>query len=177
MDEAGLDRRRFPIGRAPKVAGFRGEDVARGIEDIESLPVLLRAKVAGLAGGDLQRTYRPGGWTVRQVIHHVADSHVNSYVRLKLALTEVKPTIKPYFEERWAELADGRDGDIRSSLSMLDGIHARWAALLRTLGENDLRRSFIHPEMGREVFLFENVSIYSWHGRHHLAHIDLALEG
>lgn len=176
MVEAELERRKFPIGRQPRVQEFRVSEVARGIDDIEVFPALLREKVQGLPEPELERRYRPGGWTVRQVVHHVADSHMNSFIRLKLALTEDKPIIKPYFEDRWAELPDGRGSNLGASLSLIEGLHARWTILLRTLGEAELRRSFIHPEMGREVLLFENISIYSWHGRHHLAHIDLALQ-
>jgi DinB superfamily len=177
MDQEMLERLRFPIGRQPVVAAFDAEAVRKGIADLVVLPDRIRTKVAGLSEADLERRYRPEGWTVRQVIHHVADSHLNSYARFKLALTEERPTIKPYDEARWAELPDGKSGPIGASLDMLAGIHARLTALLRTLDEAALRRSFWHPESRREIFLFENVAIYSWHGRHHLAHIDLALKG
>lgn len=177
MDQAEWESRKFPIGKQPKAAEFGAEAVRRGIADLEALPVLMRKRVEGLPGADLDRRYRPEGWTVRQVIHHVADSHLNSYARFKLALTEERPTIKPYEEARWAELPDGKSGPIGVSLDMLSGIHARLTALLKSLDETALRRSFWHPESQREVFLFENVGIYAWHGRHHLAHIDLALAG
>lgn len=173
--ELELERRSFPIGRAVRQEQYRSVEVERGIRDLEQLPLLLREKTRGLGNSDLERRYRAGGWTVRQVIHHLADSHVNSYTRFKLALTEDRPVIKPYQEARWAELADGRTGDIGFSLSILDGVHARLVALLRSLEKTDFLRSFFHPETGREVHLFENVGIYAWHGRHHLAHIDLAL--
>lgn len=176
-DQSEMERRKFPIGRQPVVAAFDAVAVRQGIADLEALPNLMRNKVVGLSEADLERRYRPEGWTVRQVIHHVADSHLNSYARFKLALTEERPTIKPYDEGRWAELPDGKSGPIGVSLDMLAGIHARLTALLKTLDEAALRRSFWHPESQREIFLFENVAIYSWHGRHHLAHIDLALKG
>jgi hypothetical protein len=177
MDQDTLEKSRFPVGRHPQGTAFDADAVRRGIADLEALPSLLRGKVESLSGGDLERRYRPEGWTVRQVIHHVADSHLNSYARFKLALTEDRPTIKPYAEDRWAELPDGKSGPIGLSLDMLSGIHARLTALLKTLDEAALRRSFWHPESQREIFLFENVAIYAWHGRHHLAHIDLALAG
>jgi hypothetical protein len=177
MDREYSERLRFPIGRSPKVAGYDAEAVRMGIADLEALPALMRQKVEGLSDRDLERRYRPEGWTVRQVIHHVADSHVNSYTRFKLALTEERPTIKPYEEARWAELPDGKSGPVAVSLDLLAGIHARLTALLKTLDEAALRRTFYHPESQREISLFENVGIYSWHGRHHLSHIDLALAG
>ena len=177
MEAAELERRRFPIGKHIRLGKYVAEEVAKGIRDLEAFPALLRNKVSGLSEADLERKYRPGGWTVRQVVHHVADSHMNSYTRFKLALTEDRPVIKPYFEERWAELADGKSGDLGVSLSLIDGLHARLVALLRSLDEAALTRTFFHPETGRDVFLFDNVGVYSWHGRHHLAHIDLALAG
>lgn len=171
------EKLRFPLGRHPRVARYAAEQVAADVGEIAAFPARLRRRLAGAADAELERRYRPGGWTARQVIHHLADSHVNSYVRFKLALTEERPIIKPYDEAAWAELPDGRTGDIGRSLDILDGLHARWTALLRGLDEAAWRRSFIHPEQGREIHLFENAAIYAWHGRHHLAHVDLALAG
>ena len=175
MDPEGLERLKFPLGRSPKVAVYDADAVRKGIADLEALPALLRKQVSGLSERDLERPYRPEGWTIRQVVHHLADSHINSYTRFKLALTEERPTIKPYDEARWAELPDGKSGPIGLSLDILAGIHTRLTALLKTLDEAAFRRSFWHPESQREVFLFENVAVYSWHGRHHMAHIALAL--
>jgi hypothetical protein len=114
--------------------------------------------------------YRPGGWTVRQVVHHLPDSHLNSYVRFKLALTEEGPTIKPYYEDRWAELEDARHAPLNISLTLLESLHRRWVMLLRSLAEKDFARTFLHPELG-VMSLEKNLSLYAWHGRHHVAHI------
>lgn len=177
MDERALEMLRFPIGRDPKVTGYDAEAVARGIADLEAFPAQLRKRAEGLSEGDLEIRYRPEGWTVRQVIHHVADSHINSYTRFKLALTEDKPVIKPYFEDRWAELPDGKVGNIKVSLALVEAVHDRLCALLRTLDREALARAFFHPEHGKEIYLYQSVGTYAWHGKHHLAHIDLALGG
>ena len=130
------------------------------------------AAVAGLAAGQLDTPYREGGWTVRQVVHHLPDSHLNAYTRMKLALTEEEPTIKPYEEARWAELPDARGGDIEPSLRLLESLHQRWLMLLRDLKPADFDRQFRHPEHGRIFKLSETLALYAWHGRHHVAHIS-----
>ena len=140
------------------------------IQEIADTPANLRASVAGLSAEQLDTPYRPGGWTVRQVVHHVPDSHMNSYVRFRLALTEDEPTIKPYDESRWAELADSRTARIETSLALLESLHERWVLLLRSLSPADFRRQFRHPELG-VVSLEKNLALYAWHGRHHVAHI------
>lgn len=127
-----------------------------------------------LRSGDLEKRYRPGGWTARQVIHHVADSHMNAYIRFRLALTEEQPTIKPYDEKRWAELPDARSADVAVSLALLDSLHHRWVLLLRTLKMEDFRRTYNHPEYGIRR-LDWNVLLYGWHGRHHVAHVRSVL--
>ena len=162
---------RYPIGKFRLDGDVTEERRAGWIADLAELPARMRAAVAGLTPEQLSTPYRPGGWTVRQVVHHVPDSHVNAYVRFKLALTEERPTIKPYDEGRWAELADTRDTPIEVSLAMLDALHARWVQLLRSLGAEDLRRSFVHPEHGKSLTLEWMLAQYSWHGRHHVAHI------
>jgi len=126
--------------------------------------------VAGLTGAQLDTPYRPGGWTVRQVVHHVPDSHLNSYVRFRWALTEEEPDIKAYHEDRWAELADARTAPVEVSLALLDSLHARWVALLRSLNEQEWKRTFRHPQHGL-ITLEKNAALYAWHGRHHTAHI------
>jgi len=160
---------RYPVGRfsAPAVsdAGVR----AAQIETLRLLPVRLRAAVAGLSEPQLDTPYRDGGWTVRQVVHHIADSHANSYVRFKLALTEDSPTIKPYDEGAWARLPDSRQ-PIEPSLVWITGLHQRFAGLLESMSEEDFQRGFIHPERGR-MNLATNLAIYEWHSRHHTAHI------
>lgn len=141
------------------------------LDDIASLPRQLREVVNNLSDEQLDTPYREGGWTVRQVVHHVADSHMNSYVRFKLALTEDAPTVKPYNEGAWAELVDAKTLDVETSLVLLEALHKRWVTLLEDLSPGDLARTFTHPESGREVSLERNLALYSWHGRHHTAHI------
>ncbi|WP_114785031.1 YfiT family bacillithiol transferase [Botryobacter ruber] len=166
-----FDTQRYPIGPFEKPAEITAEEVAQWIAAIASFPEQLSTAVAHLSDEQLDTPYRPGGWTIRQVVHHCADSHLNSFIRFKLALTEDKPTVKPYFEERWAELPDGKLAPVATSLHILDGLHQRWALLLRSLSATDLKKSFLHPEHGKEIFLDECLGLYAWHGRHHLAHI------
>lgn len=166
-----MDRLKYPIGPFQKPAEFTTSALTACIADIESFPRRLKDAVATLSDAQLDTPYRDGGWTVRQVVHHCADSHMNSLVRFKLALTENVPTIKPYFEERWAELADGKSFAIGPSLLLLEGLHARWTELLRSLSESDLKREFLHPEHGRTLRLDETIGLYAWHCNHHLAHI------
>ena len=161
---------RYPIGKF-YFEGPLSEDQKRAcIRDIAQTPERLRAAVSGLSPEQLDTPYREGGWTVRQVVHHVPDSHMNAYVRWKLALTEDEPTIKPYAEDRWAELADTRSTPIEVSLTLLDSLHTRWVLLLRSLGPEDWKRNFRHPELGI-VSLEKNLAIYAWHGKHHVAHV------
>jgi uncharacterized damage-inducible protein DinB len=140
------------------------------IQQIEEAPARLREAVKGLTLEELNTPYREGGWTVRQVVHHVPDSHMNSYVRFRLALTEDEPTIKPYMENLWAELPDARSAPIDLSLGLLESLHTRWVALLRSLTPEQWKRQFRHPELG-VVSLEQNLALYAWHGRHHVAHI------
>ncbi len=139
------------------------------------MPANLRAAVAGLNEEQLATPYRPGGWTVRQVVHHVPDSHMNSYMRFKLAMTEEQPQIRIYHEERWAELEDGRNGPLEISLNLLDWLHQRWVLFLRSLTEDDFKKTFQHPEWGL-VPLDKAVGLYAWHGKHHVAHITALRE-
>lgn len=145
------------------------------IEQIEFLPAELREAVAGLTDEQLDTPYRPGGWTVRQVAHHVPDSHMNAYVRFKLALTEDQPTIKPYEKARWAELEDTRTTPVETSLALLDALHHRWVQLLLSLAPGDFARTFRHPELGL-LSLDKTLALYAWHGRHHVAHITALRE-
>lgn len=161
---------RYPVGQFKFEGGLSDDDRRRLIDQIEEAPARLREAVAGLSPEQLETPYRPGGWTVRQVVHHVPDSHLNSYVRFRLALTEDEPTIKPYEEHRWAELHDARSAPLELSLDLLDSLHRRWVVLLRSLASEDFSRAFKHPEMGL-VTLDRNVALYAWHGRHHVAHI------
>ena len=160
----------YPIGRFVWSGASSDSDRKRYIDEIAEAPQQLRAAVAGLSDAQLDTPYRPGGWTVRQVVHHVPDSHLNSYVRFRLALTEKEPTIKPYDESQWAELTDARTAPIEASLALLESLHARWVLLLRSLNPDDFAREFRHPELGT-VSLDKNLALYAWHGRHHVAHI------
>lgn len=161
---------RFPTGRFQRPAALDPETRARAIDTIAATPARLRDAVRGLSDAQLDTPYRPGGWTVRQVVHHVPDSHLNAYVRFKLALTEDEPTIKPYEEARWAELADTKVVPIATSLTMLDVIHERWVAILRAMQPSDFDRLLVHPETGRQS-LDQVLALYAWHGPHHVAHI------
>jgi uncharacterized damage-inducible protein DinB len=161
---------RYPIGPFQYDEPRTDEQRQRSIDQIAEAPTRLRAAVEGLSPQQLGTPYRPGGWTVRQVVHHLPDSHLNSYIRFRLALTEDAPTIKPYYEDRWAELDDARHAPIDLSLALLESLHRRWVLLLRSLTAQDFSRTFLHPELG-VVSLDMNVSLYTWHGRHHVAHI------
>ncbi|HZF73638.1 MAG TPA: putative metal-dependent hydrolase, partial [Gemmatimonadaceae bacterium] len=141
------------------------------IATIAETPGALRSAVAGMSRDQLETRYRPGGWTVKQVVHHVPDSHLNAYTRFKLALTEDEPTIKPYNEAAWAELADSRRVPIEVSLELLDALHLRWVTILRSMDAADFRRGFKHPEQGRVLTLQQMLGLYAWHGRHHVGHI------
>lgn len=141
------------------------------IATIAETPGALRSAVAGLARDQLETPYRPGGWTVKQVVHHVPDSHLNAYVRFKLALTEDEPTIKPYNEAAWAELADSRRVPVEVSLELLDALHLRWVTILRSMDAADFRRGLVHPEQKKVLTLEQMLALYAWHGRHHVAHI------
>jgi DinB superfamily len=162
---------RYPVGRFRPTASLSLQDREDCLLEIEALPARLRAAVAGLTETQLDTPYRDGGWTVRQVVHHFADSHLNSYTRFRLALTEDNPTIKPYAEALWADLADARTAPVDLSLQLLDGLHRRWVLLMRSFSEADYSKTFRHPERG-EMRLDENLSLYAWHCRHHLAHIN-----
>jgi uncharacterized damage-inducible protein DinB len=162
---------RYPIGKFDFDAPINDSDFPRLIALIAEAPGALRSAVAGLTRDQLETRYRPGGWTVKQVVHHVPDSHMNAYMRFKLALTEDEPTIKPYEEAAWAELADSRRVPIEVSLDLLDALHLRWVALLRSMDAPDFNRAVRHPEHGRLLTMKQLLGLYAWHGRHHVAHI------
>lgn len=166
-----LEQLKFPIGRFKKPNIITKEILQDWIADIEVFPKRLSEEVANLSDLQLDTPYRSEGWTIRQVVHHCADSHMNSFIRLKLALTEESPIIKPYYEDRWAELDDSKNMYIIPSLKMLEGIHERWTKLLMNLSDEQLSRVFIHPEHGKSFRVDENIGIYAWHCNHHLAHI------
>ena len=164
------DDLRFPIGRPDRAPRLDPEARARAIDAIEQTPARFRQAIDGLTETQLDTPYRPGGWSVRQVAHHVPDSHMQAYARFKLALTEHEPTIKPYDEAAWAELADSRDVPVATSMALLEALHARWNAVLRAMQPDDFARVLLHPENGR-LTLDQMLSVYSWHGAHHVAHV------
>jgi hypothetical protein len=162
---------RYPIGPFTFDGGATDAQRPQRIDEIANAPAGLRSAVAGLTPAQMDTPYRPDGWTVRQVVHHVPDSHLQAYARFKLALTEDQPTIKAYDEARWAELGDTRTVSPAVSLALLESLHERWVGLLRTLTPQDYRRTYHHPEYGRAFTLDEALAMYAWHGRHHVAHI------
>lgn len=171
-----LDEQRYPVGRAPR----NKEPLDRGartalIAVIEEAPATLRMLVSGLSDRQLDTTYRTGGWTVRQVVHHLADSHMNAYVRMKLAVTESAPVIKTYDEALWAELPEARSAPVAMSLDLLEALHRRWSAFLTALADADFQKTFAHPDWGL-VTLDEALGMYAWHCRHHTAHVRLGIQ-
>jgi hypothetical protein len=166
-----MDDLRYPIGRYewPSEAVPPAERT-RWIQDVAAAPAALRAATAGLSDAQLDTPYRPGGWTVRQVAHHLPDSHVQAFIRFKLALTEDQPTIKAYFEDRWAKLSDSR-GSIEPALSMLGAVHTRWLDLMAGMAAADWSRTFFHPERKVYLRLDATLGLYAWHGKHHVAHV------
>lgn len=161
---------RYPIGKY-EAQPFSEQQRLRWLSDIRYLPELLESSILNLNEEHLHTPYREGGWTVHQLIHHVADSHINAYCRFKLGLTEDQPTIRPYEEKLWAELNDVRTLPVNVSLTLLHALHARWYATLRDLSEKDWERTIVHPEHNRKMTLWYLLGMYSWHGRHHVGHI------
>jgi len=161
---------RYPIGEFSFNGKLSEQEKTKHLDHIEQTPARLRAAVQGLSEKQLDTPYRDGGWTVRQVVHHVPDSHMNAYVRFKLALTEQEPTIRPYMEKPWAELPDGKSAPIELSLALLESLHKRWMLTLRNIKPDEWKRTFRHPEIGT-LNLEKTLALYSWHGRHHVAHV------
>jgi hypothetical protein len=171
MQEPTLEQLRYPIGSFQKNIEVTPEILQGWIDDIEALPELLKKSVEGLTEEQLLLPYRPEGWTVRQTINHVADSHANALIRFKLALTEDTPTIKPYEEQLWAELEDGKNAPIEWSLTMIEMLHKRWVMLLKSMTPEQFDRQFMHPETKHLNSLRTVTGMYSWHSKHHTAHI------
>jgi hypothetical protein len=167
-----LEELKYPIGLANIPENITKKNIENWISDIERFPHELEFLVKDLSDKQLETPYRENGWTIRQVIHHCYDSHQNSYIRFKWALTEDKPVIKAYYEERWAELIDSKSGPILLTIDALKGLHAKWVYLLRMLTDKDLEKSFIHPSGNETVGLKNNIGIYAWHCQHHYAHIE-----
>jgi uncharacterized damage-inducible protein DinB len=166
-----VDPLSFPIGPWTRPATLTEAEQAKAIEALAAQPAALRAAVQGLSEEQLDTPYRPGGWTVRQVVHHVADSHLNMYIRVKLALTEDNPTIKPYDQDAWVQLADVRSVPVDVSVAMFEALQQRIVAVLRAASVEERRRSLMHPENGR-MTIEQLMSLYAWHGEHHVAHIE-----
>ena len=176
-DDATLEKLRYPLGRMPFVEErVDGGQRAAWIDEIERLPLRLRAVVDGFSPAQLDTPYRPGGWTVRQLVHHLSDSHISAYTRFKLALTENAPTIKPYDEAAWAELRDTFETPPDVSLTLLESVHTRWVVLLRSMSDADWSRTIYHPEHKRTLTLDQLVAQYAWHCNHHLRHITALVE-
>lgn len=165
---------KYPIGLVHIPANITENDINKWIEVIEGFPNQIKHAVEGLPEIALEKQYRPNSWTIRQLIHHCADSHMNSYIRFKLALTESIPTVKPYDENLWAEMSDTKDCPISLSIKLLEGVHGRWAMLLKNMKASDFEKSFYHPESKEHISLKISLAKYAWHCQHHLAHIELA---
>lgn len=172
MEQTALETLRFPIGRFKIPENITEQSLAQWISDIEALPRLIRLSVESLDDIQLNTPYRPEGWTVRQVVHHVADSHLNSYIRFKWAMTEDAPTIKVYDEKKWAEQKEARTAPVSISLNLLDALHKRLVFVLKNLDKDDLKRTFVHPVSGYAYSLEVAIALYAWHGKHHVAHIE-----
>lgn len=171
-----LEQLRFPIGKFEKPAVISRENLAEWVTDIEAFPWRLNAMIEPLDQASLNWQYRKEGWTIQQVVHHCADSHMNALIRFKLALTEDMPTIKPYLQDRWAEMSDVKEGPISPSIKIIEGVHERLGLLLRSLIEEDMPKKFFHPEYDKQYTIAENIGSYAWHSNHHLAHIAQAIE-
>lgn len=171
MDTSTLEQLRYPVGRFVLPDPITSDHLASWIKTIEAFPERVEEAIHGWSDEQLQTPYRPEGWTIRQLVHHVADSHMNSYIRFKWTLTEDSPTIKAYHEGAWAELEDTHQTPIEVSLQLLKALHQRWGILLKNLTEEQLNWYFIHPEHGQKISLKANIGLYDWHCRHHLQHI------
>ena len=168
-----MENRQYPIGKFEPPAVFTPEIIAQWIDEIEALPRQVESVVKKMSEAQLDTAYRTGGWSARQVVHHIADSHMNAYIRVRLALTEDNPTAKSYSEELWAELSDARTAPVQLSIDLLAGLHTRWALLLRSLTPEQLKRTLFVPYFDRHVAIEYIIGMYAWHGKHHLEHIKL----
>lgn len=174
--EQDIEKLKYPLGKFQKLREISQEDIDHWIKIIAEFPQRVKSQVENLSEIELNQQYRPNGWTIRQVAHHCADSHMNSFMRFKLALTENTPTIKPYAEDLWAELSDAQNYPINDSLLILAGLHGRWEQLLKNLTAMELEKEFIHPANNERISIKTNIGIYAWHCEHHLAHIMVAKE-
>lgn len=170
-----MDKLKFPIGRFICPTEIQATDLQTWKATIRAFPQRLKETLEGLSAPQLNLQYRPEGWKIKQVVHHLADSHMNAIIRLKLALTEDAPVIRPYEEALWAELPDGLNDDLSASLKIIEGVHARWSHILENLSNQDWEKMYIHPEHQRLFSVKEGLGIYAWHCNHHLSHIEQAL--
>ena len=175
MVEKELYQLKFPIGEFKVPENISSDLLENWIEVIEEFPDAVLNLVSAISKQQKNYRYRPDGWTLKQVVHHCADSHMNAFIRFKLALTEDEPNIRPYFEDRWAELYDYQDNNLMDSINLLIGLHAKWGKLLRSLSEQELEKVYFHPEHGTKFKLNEVIANYAWHCEHHLEHVKLAL--
>lgn len=169
-----LENLKYPIGKFEIPASFNKESIEQWISTIREFPQKIQNEITSLSEAELEQQYRPEGWTIRQVVHHCADSHMNSFIRFKLALTEDIPTIKPYEESIWAELEDSKNLDVNISVNLLFALHQRWVVLLNSFVESDWEKKIRHPETNQLIDLKTNLAIYAWHCNHHFAHIQQA---
>lgn len=176
MTNLALEKLQYPIGKFSVPDSITKEDIVKNIDILEQFPNRLALLVSRLSDEQLDTPYRPGGWTVRQVVHHVSDSHHHSYTRFKWALTEDQPLIKAYYEARWAELIDSKSAPIEMSLQHLKAVHAKLVYLLKHMTSEDFEKGFIHPEYNKLVQLKTNLALYAWHSNHHYAHIENLLK-
>ncbi len=171
-----LEKLKFPIGMFQKPQEISKNDIKTWIEIIEIFPIKVKEVTQYLSDAELNWIYRPYGWSIKQVVHHCSDSHMNCFIRFKLAITEDLPTIKPYDEAKWAELVDGNSSNISPSIQIIEAVHNRWVLLLKSFGEFELKRQFIHPANKKSSCLDEIIGLYAWHCNHHLAHIEQAIK-
>lgn len=166
-----LDPKIYPMGKVNQVE-FTKEVLYRCIMMVEAAPISLRKRLETISEKDLELSYKEGGWSIRQIVHHMADSHMNMWIRFKLALTETNPIIKPYNQDLWADMADYKTASVESSLSIFEGVQQRFSALLKVMSETDFKRIYIHPEYNKEYTLSEATQLYAWHGMHHVSQIE-----
>jgi len=177
MTDQEMQKLKFPIGLFDRKTVINSQNIDEWISEIDRFPELVKTAVTNLSDEQLNWRYRPEGWTIAQVVHHCSDSHLNSLMRFKLALTENNPTIRPYEEQLWAELADSQSLDLTYSIALLESLHAKWVLLLKNLSVEDLAKTFQHPSENEPTSLAQNIGIYAWHCNHHYAHIKQAIEG
>jgi len=166
-----LEKLKYPIGQFIMPDIFDENQAQIWISEIEALPAQIKKTTENLSEDELKQVYRPDGWTLKQVIHHIPDSHMNAYIRFKQAITEDIPVVRPYYEERWAETEEAKNGDIKMSVMLLESLHQRWVVFLKTIKFEDYQRKYIHPSVDKELTLANMLGMYAWHGKHHLMQI------